>query len=86
MFGVRNGSQIDKHYTRGKNEEIDVCYMSQNFFGLPRQSIRNNSDIIFLFHQTLGDVESMYKDISGYDMEYSEFRELCRKVWSEKFN
>ena len=28
----------------------------------------------------------MYKDNGGYDMEYSEFKETCRKTWSEKFN
>ena len=28
----------------------------------------------------------MCKDIGGYDMEYDEFREMCRKAWSEKFN
>ena len=28
----------------------------------------------------------MYKDIGGYDMDYSEFKEMCRTVWSEKIN
>ena len=28
----------------------------------------------------------MQKDIAGYDMEYSEFKKICRKAWSEKFN
>ena len=32
------------------------------------------------------DVESMYKDIGGYDMKYDEFREMCRTDWSDKFN
>ena len=28
----------------------------------------------------------MYKDIGGYDMKYDEFKGMCRKAWSEKFN
>ena len=28
----------------------------------------------------------MYKDIGGYDMKYDDFREMCRKTWSEKIN
>ena len=32
------------------------------------------------------DVESMYKDIGGYCMKYDEFKEMCRKAWSEKLN
>ena len=39
-----------------------------------------------MFKQTLSDVESMYKDIGGYDMRYDEFKELCRKAWSENYN
>ena len=32
------------------------------------------------------DVESMYEDIGGYDMKHDEFKETCRKAWSEKLN
>ena len=55
-------------------------------FGLPRQSIRNNSDRLILFKQTLRDVQSRYYDIGAYDMLYHEFKEMCHKAWSEKFN
>ena len=54
------------------------------FFGLPTQSIRNNNDNLILFNQTLRDVQSMYQDIGAFDIEYDEFREMCRVAWSEK--
>ena len=85
MLGARNSSQIDDFFTRGRLEYLDVYYFSQSYFALLRQSIRNNSDRLILFEQTLRDVESMYKDIGGYDMKYVEFKEMCRKAWSEKF-
>ena len=28
----------------------------------------------------------MYKDIGGFDMKYDEFKEICRKACSVKFN
>ena len=28
----------------------------------------------------------MYYDIGVYDMKYDEFREMCHKAWSERFN
>ena len=56
-----------------------------SYFGLPTQSIRNNTDRIVLFKQTLGDVESTYKDIGGYDKKSFEFREMQGKAWSETF-
>ena len=86
MLGARNSCQIDDFFTRGRHENLDVYYISQSYFGLPRQSISSNSDRLILLEQTLRDVESMYEDIGGYDMKYYEFKEMCRKAWSEKFN
>ena len=28
----------------------------------------------------------MYNDIGAHDMKYDEFKEMCRKAWSERFN
>ena len=86
MLGARNSSQIDEFFTRGRHEDLDVYYISQSYFALPRQSIRNNSDRLILFKQTLRDVQSMYYDIGAYDMKYDEFKEMCYKAWSERFN
>ena len=86
MLGAKNSSQIDEFFTRGRHEDLDVYYISQSYFALPRQSIRNNSDRLILFKQTSRDVQSMYYDIGAYDMKYDEFKEMCHKAWSEKFN
>ena len=59
MLGARNSSQIDEFFTRGGHENLDVYYISQSYFALPRQGIRNNSDRIILFTQTLRDVQTM---------------------------
>ena len=86
MLGARNSSQIDEFFTRGRHEDLDVYYISQSFFALTRQGIRNNSDRLILFKQTLRDVQSMYYDIDAYDMKYDEFKEMCHKAWDENFN
>ena len=86
MLGAKNSSQIDEFFTRGRHENLDVYYISQSYFGLPRQSIRNNSDRLILFKQTLRDVQIMYYDIGAYDMNYDEFKLMCHKAWDEKYN
>ena len=86
MLGAKNSSQIDEFFTRGRHEDLDVYYISQSYFALPRQSIRNNSDRLILFKQTLRDVQSMYYDIGAYDMNYDEFKEMCHKAWDERYN
>ena len=86
MLEARNSSQIDDFFTKSRHENFDVYCISQSCFALLRQSIRNNSDRLKLFKQTLRDVEGMYKDIGGYDMKNDEFKEMCRKTWKEKVN
>ena len=86
MLGAKNSSQIDEFFTRGRHEDLDVYYISQSYFALPRQSVRNNSDRLILFKQTLRDVQSMYYDIGAYDMKYDEFKEMCHKAWDERYN
>ena len=73
-------------FNRGRHEDLDVYYISQSYFGLSRKSIRNNSDRLILFKQTLRVVQSMYYDIGAFDMIYDEFRERCRVAWKEKFD
>ena len=86
MLGARNSSQIDGFFTRRRHEDLDVYYISQSYFASPRQSIRNNSDRLILFKQTLRDFQSMYYDIGAYDMNYDEFKLMCHKAWDEKYN
>ena len=43
MLGAENSSQIDEFFMRGRHEDLDVYFISQSHFALPRQSIRNNS-------------------------------------------
>ena len=86
MLGAKNSTQVDEFFTRVRHEDLDVYYISQSYFALPRQSIRNNSDGFILFKQTLRDVQSMYHDIGPFDMIFDEFKEMCRVAWSEKFN
>ena len=86
MLGTRNCSQKDEFSTRGRHDDLDVYFISQSFFALPRQSIRTNSDRIILFKQNLSDIQSMYYDIGAYDMKYDDIKEICHKAWGGRFN
>ena len=39
-----------------------------------------------MFNQTLKDIEHINRDVAGYDMNYDEFKEICRKLWDEDYN
>ena len=81
-----NQKLIDPFFTRGRHNDLDVYYLSQSYFDLPKRTIRNNSNIIILFQQTLKDVEHVYRDIAGFGMSNDEFKSLCREAWRDNYN
>ena len=81
-----NQKLLDPFFTRGRHNDLDVYYLAQSYFDLPKRSIRNNSNTIILFQQTLKDVENIYRDIEGFDMSYNEFKALCREAWNRKLS
>ena len=86
ILGSSNSRFIDQFFIRGRHNNLDICYLSQSYFDLPKRTIRNNSNKIILFNQTLKDIEHIYRDAAGYDMNYDEFKDLCRKSWEEDYN
>ena len=86
FLGSSNSRFIDEFFIRGRHNNLDIYYLSQSYFDLPKRTIRNNSKKVFLFNQTLKDIEHIYRDVAGYDMNYDEYKELCRKSWEEDYN
>ena len=56
-----NQKLIDPFFTRGRHNDMDVYSLSHSYFDLPKRTIRNNSNILVLFQQTLKDVEHIYR-------------------------
>ena len=86
ILGSSNSRFVDQFYIRGRHNNLNIYYLSQSYFGLPKRTIRNNSNKIILFNQTLKDIEHIYRDVAGYDMNYDEFKDLCREPWDEDYN
>ena len=78
MLLSKQESNIDLFFTRGRHNNIDIYYISQSYFHLPKNTIRNNSNIIILFKQTPRDIILLFHDIAGLDMTSKEWKELCR--------
>ena len=85
ILGSSNSRFIDQSFVRGRHDDLDIYYLSQSHFALPKKTIRNNSNKIILFNQLLKDVEHIYRDVAGYDMNYDEFKEQCGKSWDEDY-
>ena len=43
----------EKYYARGRHSNVDCFYLSQNYFKLPRQTIRENANSSVCFDKIL---------------------------------
>lgn len=74
-------NKAEAYYTRGRHNNCDTFYISQNYFRLPRQTIRENANFIILFPQDNKNIAHIYADHCSNDMEIDEFKRLCYHVW-----
>ena len=79
-------SKAKAFYTRGRHNNCDTLYIAQNYFSLPRNSIRENSNLIMLFPQNAKSTRHIYDDHGSTDMSYEEFKAFCGNVWEKKHN
>ena len=86
MLGSKEAKDIDAFFTRGRHQNLDIYYISQSWYELPKNTIRNNCSRIMLFPQTLKDITMIYNDISGLHMKFSEWRDFCRDAWKKRYS
>ena len=71
------------YYICRRHGNVDCLYLSQNYFRLRRQTIRENANFICLFPQNLRNINHIYNDHVGEDMSKEEFRRFCQKCWEK---
>ena len=73
------------YFTRGRHSSCDVIYLSQNYFTLNRGAVRENANFLIFFRQNSKSVEHIHRDHCS-DLPFSEFKELCERIWTTKYN
>ena len=76
-------NKCETYYIRGRHSNVDCFYLAQNYFMLPRQTIRENANFICLFPQDLKNINHIYNDHVSTDMTKEEFRNLCKSAWKQ---
>ncbi|XP_065677516.1 uncharacterized protein LOC136092866 [Hydra vulgaris] len=72
------------YYIRGRHSNVDYFYLAQNYFELPRRTIRENANFICLFPQDAKNLNHIYNDHASSDMpNKAEFKKFCNEAWSE---
>ena len=68
---------------KGRHSNVDCFYFAQNYFKLPRQTIRENANFICLFPQDQKNVHHIYDDHVSTDMSKEDFKKLCKAACSQ---
>ena len=78
-------NKCQSFYTRGRHSNCDCFYISQNYFKLDRQTIRENSNLIILFRQNPKNLQHIHADHCG-ELSFQAFKDFCNLVWSKPYN
>ena len=78
-------SNIESYYTRGRHHNIDCFYLTQDFFTIPKRTIRENTNLLCLFPQKKRNLGLLYTDYVGDDMSKDEFLRFCNNCWSKPY-
>lgn len=76
-------SKCETYFIRGRHSNVDCFYLAQNYFKLPRQTIRENANFICLFPQDLKNINHIYNDHVSTDMTKEDFSKLCKTAWEK---
>ena len=77
-------NKCEAYYIRGRHSNVDCFYLAQNYFKLPRQTIRENANFICLFPQDQKNIDHIYNDHASTDMPKDEFKKLCKTAWKQR--
>ena len=80
-----NDHSVQTMFKRSRHNSISIFIISQDYYELPKRTIRANGKIYHIFKPTIfGDVQNFYKGKASMDMNPNEFKYLTRTCWNEK--
>ena len=82
MLGPQN--KVEAYFTRGRHSNVDVIYITQSYFRLPRQTIRENGNLFMFFPQDRKNLIHIFNDhCAGDNISFSSFSNFCNDIWRE---
>ena len=81
-----NNDKIQAMFKRGRHNNLSIFIISQDFYELPKRTIRANGNIYHIFKpNNFRDVQNLYQDKASMDMTLNEFKLLTSTCWNEKY-
>ena len=81
-----NDPRVQAMFKRSRHYNLSVFIISQDYYELPKRTIRANGNIYHIFKPNIfRDVLNIYQDKSSMDMTLNEFKLLTSTCWNEKY-
>jgi len=71
---LQKQNKCEAYYVRGRHSNCDCLYLSQNYFKLPFQAIRENANFFCLFPQDQKNIDHIFNDHVSQDMTKEQFK------------
>ena len=81
-----NNEKIQAMFKRARHNNISIFIISQDYYEIPKKTIRANGNIFHLFKtNNYLDVRNIYQDKASMDMTLDEFKSLISICWNQKY-
>ena len=81
-----NNDKIQAMFKRGRHNNLSIFIISQDYYELPKKTIRANGNIFHIFKSNnFLDVRNLYQDKASMDMTLNEFKLLTNICWNKKY-
>ena len=81
-----DNDKIQAMFKRGRHNNLSIFIISQDYYGLPKRTIRANGNIYHIFKpNNFRDVQNLYQDKASMDMALNEFKLLTSICWNKNY-
>jgi len=75
---LQKQNKCEAYYVCGRHSNCDCLYLSQNYFKLPRQTIRENANFFCLFPQDQENIDHIFNDHMSQAMTKKQFKKIVQ--------
>ena len=81
-----NNGKIQAMFKRGRHNNLSNFIISQDYYELPKRTIRCNGNVFHLFKpNNYLDIRNIYQDKASMDMTLNEFKLLTSTCWNKNY-
>ena len=81
-----NDSRVQAMFKRSRHNNISIFIISQDYYELPKKTIRANVNIYQVFKpNNFLDIRNIYQDKASMDMTLDEFKYLTSTCWNKNY-